>query len=372
MEISEDKRKLLWKFISREISENTLSQQLGCQVDAKFILSGIESAFTQKNIETAALFVHLGYIFGFDQTHVDILNELLLEAWHKKHENIAFVLGELRSPSSVDFLYNAALMKLPYLEDDDSYNLVERCIYALWKIWTPYAKEKLLALANEANPAIAANVNAFINGITDLHKLDTYYTVPRSDSSSFFLDTAGKPPLLGKDKWRNSFINAPLVYAKIVQANTDLFIPGNAKFRPVVMVFALDPVHCNNILWLYDTVDKICQMKEAANVPDDCRKFIDVMRDDFSRFCFPLNQTIAGTADAWCVTFTINEQSVLPGQRLPLDGILPFLLVEHPQKLSTAGFLSHIINSANSIDLKIQNMLRLIPGRYYQDDIAVR
>lgn len=131
MGISEDDRKILWKYVSREISRDMLSQQLSCQVDAKFILSGLKSAFTQKNSGDAALFVHLGYILGFDQNHADILNKLLLEDWHKEHENIAFVLGELRSPSSVDFLYNAALIKLPYFENDNSYNFVEKVLYAL-------------------------------------------------------------------------------------------------------------------------------------------------------------------------------------------------------------------------------------------------
>lgn len=182
---------------------------------------------------------------------------------------------------------------------------------------------------------------------TDLKKLESYCSVPRSVDSEFFKDVAGKAPFLGKEKWRQKFANAPIVYGAIVQANTDLWLPGEGEMLPAVFVFALDDAHIHDVKWLSDVAEKINEMKEADNVPADCRKFIDVLRDNQSQFCFPLGESLAAGADVWCATYTFEKQSVLPGKRLPEDGIVPFLLKAKPKK-----------------DFSVQ--FATIPGKYYQ------
>lgn len=87
-------------------------------------------------------------------------------------------------------------------------------------------------------------------------------------------------------------------------------------------------------------------MKESDTVPADCREFIDILRDDQSRFCFPLGAFLSGGADAWCVTYSFEKQTILPASRLPEDGIVPFLLEAQPKK-----------------QMPIQ--IAPIPGKYY-------
>ena len=79
----------------------------------------------------------------------------------------------------------------------------------------------------------------------------------------------------------------------------------------------------------------------------DCQQFIHILRDDQSDFCFPLGTSLAGGADAWCVTYKFDKQTILPGSRLPEDGIVPFLLEAKPKK-------------------QIPIQLAAIPGKYYQ------
>ena len=182
---------------------------------------------------------------------------------------------------------------------------------------------------------------------TDLSQLDPYCVVPRDTESDFFKDVAGKAPFFGKEKWREKFANAPIVYNAVVQANNELWLPGGGEMLPAVFVFALDDAHIHDIQWLKEVAEKINQMKQSNDVPADCRKFIDTLRDDQSQFCFPLGESLSGGADAWCVTYSFDKQSVLPGNRLPEDGIVPFLLKAKPKK----GF---------SIQFAV------IPGKYYQ------
>lgn len=180
-----------------------------------------------------------------------------------------------------------------------------------------------------------------------MNKLTPYRSTPRSAESSFFRDVAGKAPLFGREKWREKYANAPMVYGAVVQANSDLWLPGTGEYLPAVFVFALDSPHIYDVEWLRDTAEKISEMKASSAVPADCQEFIHILRDDQSEFCFPLGASLADGADAWCVTFKFDKQAILPGNRLPEDGIVPFLLEARPKK-----------------QMPIQ--LTPIPGKYYQ------
>lgn len=181
--------------------------------------------------------------------------------------------------------------------------------------------------------------------VYNLEKLDPYKQVPRDDSQ-FVTDVAGKAPLFGKAKWKTTFLNAPIIYGKVVQANSDLWDPGTGKDLPAVIVFALDDQHIYNIEWLTEIADKIKQLKNSNDIPKDCSKFIKTLRDDQSYFCFKVGASVAGDANAWCGTFSLPDQSLLPNSALPGNGIVPFLLTEDPKE---NRFLQ----------------LKMIPGKYY-------
>ena len=209
------------------------------------------------------------------------------------------------------------------------------------------AKQAECAAQEEADNAAFQEQRRATAVLTDLDKLSPYRAVPRSADSDFFKDVAGKAPLFGKDKWKDKFANAPLIYGAVVQANSSLWLPGSGDFLPAVFVFALDNAHIYDVDWLTAAAEKISGMKESDVVPADCREFIDILRDDRSEFCFPLGPSLSDGADAWCVTYQFEKQNILPGGRLPEDGIVPFLLEAQPKK-----------------QLPVQ--LRPIPGKYYQ------
>ncbi len=189
-----------------------------------------------------------------------------------------------------------------------------------------------MAVQEKADEAAFAEQRKATAVSTDLNKLVSYRSTPRSTESSFFKDVAGKAPLFGKDKWREKFANAPLIYGAVVQANSALWLPGREIYLPAVFVFALDNVHIYDTEWLTNTAKAISEMKVSSAVPADCREFIEILRDDQSEFCFPLGTSLATGADAWCVTYKFDKQTILPGNRLPENGIVPFLLEGQPKK----------------------------------------
>jgi hypothetical protein len=114
----------------------------------------LEDASHSRNADDVEYAMLLGFTFGWNEDTVSILNRLLVEDWHQQHENIAMALSELRTPSSVESLYQAALSHHPYLDYDDSYALAVKCIWGLGKIGTEAARERLARLAASENPVI--------------------------------------------------------------------------------------------------------------------------------------------------------------------------------------------------------------------------
>jgi len=101
----------------------------------------------------------------FDEMFLELLNNLLACNWHKQHENIAMLLQKLKSPSSVEILYETTTKEYKYLEYDEFYALAVKCIWALGDIGTKQAKEKLELLLKNNNNIIKENAQKQINRI---------------------------------------------------------------------------------------------------------------------------------------------------------------------------------------------------------------
>jgi hypothetical protein len=201
--------------------------------------------------------------------------------------------------------------------------------------WKPAALEKAgRQVAQQAT--VAADRQAAREAFeranpVDISRLTPYIITPRDAGSEFVSDVVGKV-MMGKEKKCKAMAQAPLVYAAVVQANNALWDPGNGSALPAVFVIALDNMHKNNIEWLRETAQAIAELKRGGGEQADMKKLIETLRNDISRFCFRIGPSVAGNADAWCASFTFDKQSDLPGSRIPIDGVLPFLLTDQPKE----------------------------------------
>ncbi|MFV0393688.1 MAG: hypothetical protein ACK5LC_04735 [Coprobacillaceae bacterium] len=178
----------------------------------------------------------------------------------------------------------------------------------------------------------------------DVSKLNKYLAVPRDSETEFFSEIAGKAPMLGKDKWRDSYSNAPIVYAGVVQAAKALFAPGNATTGYVALI-VLDETHGRDIEWIDQKAKEIHSVAYGTDVPKDMRKIAASIRKQEGHFTYRLPDSINEGMELW-VTVTTISQSVLPNTFIPIQRIIPSLLMG---------------------DLKDNRMsdLRPIPAKYY-------
>lgn len=115
-------------------------------------------AYKQRSDVNVEIALYLVFTYElFSENYLDVLNNLILCDWHEQHENIAMLLQRLKSPKSVDYLYNAVNKKYSYLEYDDSYALAVKCIWALGDIGNEEAKEYLKKLLTSENEIIVEN-----------------------------------------------------------------------------------------------------------------------------------------------------------------------------------------------------------------------
>lgn len=160
-----------------------------------------------------------------------------------------------------------------------------------------------------------------------LNKLHIYQATPRSEHTEFFHNIAGKPPIFGsKDKWLERYQNAELIYAAIVQANSDLWEPGDEEYLTAVIVYTNDKTLRYDMDWLRRIADKINQLQESDDVPADCQDFIETLLDQESQFLYKVGTSVTDGVTVWCETLNIPNQSDLPNGCLPPNKILPLLL----------------------------------------------
>lgn len=121
------------------------------------IINFLKEAEEKQDPETLDCLIYLIFYFDLRSDKLpDILNELLVETWHYKHEDIVALIDEYRLEKSVEYLKKAADMKLDYLMYDEAFALVGKCIHALGHIGNEYAVECLIQLSEDPDSIISS------------------------------------------------------------------------------------------------------------------------------------------------------------------------------------------------------------------------
>lgn len=155
--MTEQEKKLILDLSLKSISEEDFFHQFRINIDSiqSYVLEQLQKAYAGKNPDDVSYSLLLGFFFKtFSLDYENVLSKLIEEDWHYKHEDIALILQTLKSPKSVDALYNTALREFKYLGYDDTFSLARKCIHALGDINTEYAREKLQMLAQSDIPII--------------------------------------------------------------------------------------------------------------------------------------------------------------------------------------------------------------------------
>jgi hypothetical protein len=147
------KKRLIFSLAQGVLSEDSFITQFGANPRATpdIVLAELEQASADRSADSVQCALVLAFRFGLSRKWAPVLCKLMEEDWHHSHEDIAEALQDIRVPSTVDYLYRAALRKHDYLAHNDSESLAVKCIWALHDIGTNEAVEKLKLLSQSAS-----------------------------------------------------------------------------------------------------------------------------------------------------------------------------------------------------------------------------
>jgi len=179
----------------------------------------------------------------------------------------------------------------------------------------------------------------------DITRLAVYENTPRSDTSEFFCEVAKKVPMFNKRKWQVMYVNAPIVYAGIVQANQALYSPGKTTTGAVALI-VLDEKMGKDIAYINTKAEEVYKVAYGQNVPKDMRKIAEGLRKQEGYFTYRLPTSISDGYETWVCVFSV-DQNLLPKTFIPKQRIIPCLLLDDLK------------------EKKIANM-EVIPSKFYE------
>jgi hypothetical protein len=130
---------------------------------SKVIIQLLEVALSEKNGSAIEYLLYAAQRNSVSITYESVFCKLLgvREKWMYKHEDVATLLGEIRSDSSVEYLYRLA----KDYETSDTHDIPLKAIWALHDIGTAHALEclKILSQSDDVKKAKIATqmVNHF-------------------------------------------------------------------------------------------------------------------------------------------------------------------------------------------------------------------
>lgn len=158
-----NKKDLILKLMMKQINLSEFLCQFGDGSGELDLCKELAIAREAKDAELVDLLLYLSAVVKFDYYDVGILNQLVTDPWHQKHEEIVRLLDHYRQPSSVNPLYEAALLNLDYRDYDEDFILANKCMRALEKIQDQNAVEKMELLASADNELIRQYAQKHLN-----------------------------------------------------------------------------------------------------------------------------------------------------------------------------------------------------------------
>ncbi|WP_333871027.1 hypothetical protein [Kosakonia cowanii] len=165
MQLLENKKALILKLMMKQINLSEFLCQFGDGSGELDLCKELTIAREAKDAELVDLLLYLSAVVKFDYYDVDILNQLVTDPWHQKHEEIVRLLDHYRQPSSVNPLYEAALLNLDYRDYDDDFILANKCIWVLEKIQDQNVIEEMELLASADNELIRQYAQKHLNRV---------------------------------------------------------------------------------------------------------------------------------------------------------------------------------------------------------------
>mgnify|MGYP001375975610 CR=1 FL=1 len=149
--VPDSQRNLFADFFTRRIDTEVLVRGLGGDpvgLSADWLHRGM----IVMDAEAIELALFLGFRFGFAPGVGPDLVSLACADWHTRHEDVVDAIADLKVEEGIDALVQLTSFDLAYRDFDDSDALATKCLWALAKIGTGRALQKLIEFRGSSHP----------------------------------------------------------------------------------------------------------------------------------------------------------------------------------------------------------------------------
>jgi len=147
--------KLIIKYRLREVSKDDFMDSLPKELfeNPDYLRNVFLSVIKEKNSDKLQNALVLLWFTGQEKEQIDILNQLLLEDWHTKYEEIIKEVQKQKNPNSIPFIKEAIQNKYEYLLSYDTgvRQFINQCGYALNSINTKDSIDVIYELSKSSN-----------------------------------------------------------------------------------------------------------------------------------------------------------------------------------------------------------------------------
>ncbi len=128
------------------ITPEEFLRQVGAVDGRELGVDLLREAMVEQNADSVEMALVVLGRFGTPPAALDLLIQLANADWHRRHEDVAGFLQEMRDPASIEALVRLATWVPAYLEYDDGRALARKAIWALGAVPGPVADAALTDL----------------------------------------------------------------------------------------------------------------------------------------------------------------------------------------------------------------------------------
>ena len=156
MMLKEGDKQLLLDFSLDLITLGELRTGFGAELSASNLLLILSQILENKDGVLLRSINSFFFKTSFIPESCEFYNQLLIEEWHKQHDDIANILQfNIKCPSSTAYFKKSIELKFSYLFHSDDYEpYITKCMWGIAKNKSAYSKEVLLAFSKSENEII--------------------------------------------------------------------------------------------------------------------------------------------------------------------------------------------------------------------------
>jgi HEAT repeat protein len=134
--MTDGEKKVLFEYCRGRLSREEFLRQFPNDFNSKdYVVNAIENAISKGDIDELDCTISLIWLCGKEKDFVDILNELLINPNHRRHQEITKSIQDIGNPSSVPFIKKVLQSNFDYLQ----YTCSDSDAIAKWFSWALYS-----------------------------------------------------------------------------------------------------------------------------------------------------------------------------------------------------------------------------------------